>query len=144
MAGIDGFGTALARSDMASSPTFTEIANVTSISGPGISRETIDVTAHDSPDGWREFLGGLKDGGEVSFDLNWDVEEPTHEALVSDLEDSVPRDYKLVFPNDIAEWAFKAILTGFEASFPTDDKITASVTYKISGKPVLTVGSSSS
>jgi hypothetical protein len=63
---------------MGSSPTFTEIANVTSISGPSISRNVYDVTAHDSTDSYMEFIGGLKDGGELSFDLNWDPGDQTH------------------------------------------------------------------
>ena len=139
MAGLDAFGASLERSDMESVPTFTEVANVTSISGPSISRNVYDVTAHDSVDAYMEFIGGLKDGGELSFDLNWDPGDQTHEGLFSDLDDLVPRDYKLVLPNDIAEFAFEAILTAFEVGLPVDDKLTAAVTYKITGAPTLTV-----
>lgn len=139
MAGLDGFGAVLSRSDMASSATYTAIANVTSINGPGISRNVYDVTAHDSTDSYMEFIGGLKDGGEISFDLNWDPTESTNADLFSDLDDTVPRDYRLELPGDIAEFDFAAILTSFEPSLPVDDKITASVTYKITGKPTLTV-----
>lgn len=141
MAGLDGFGAALERSDMASTPTFTEVANVTNLSGPGLSRNTIDVTAHDSPDAYMEFLGGLKDGGEVGMDINWDPGDTTHANLIADFEDTEPRDYQLVIPvlSGSAEWAFSAIMTGFDPSYPTDDKIEASVTFKITGKPVLTV-----
>lgn len=139
MAGLDGFGAVLSRSDMASSPTFTEVANVTSISGPSISRNTYDVTSHDQADSYMEFIGGLKDGGEVSFDLNWDPTDATHASLFSDLDDTVPRDYTLALPADIAEFAFEGILTEFSPSLPVDDKLTASVTYKINGKPTLTV-----
>lgn len=142
MAGLDAFGCALERSDMDSTPTFTEIASVTSISGPSISRNTYDVTAHDSPDAYMEFIGGLKDGGEISFDLNWDPTDSTHFDLASDLDDPLPRDYKLVLPQGIAEWNFAAILTGFSGSQPVDDKLTAAVTYKITGKPTLDIGSS--
>lgn len=139
MAGIDAFSTTLERSDMGSVPVFAEVANVTSITGPGVSRNTIDMTAHDSPDGWMEFLGGLKDGGEVSMEVNWDPTESTHADLYSDINDTAPRDYKVVLPGDIAEWAFSGILTGFEPSYPTDDKVAASVTFKVTGQPTLTV-----
>lgn len=139
MAGLDGFGASLLRSDMASSPTFTELANVTSISGPSISRNVYDVTAHDSADSYMEFIGGLKDGGELTFELNWDPTDSTHADLFSDLDDLVARDYQLDLPQDIATFAFSGFLTGFEAGLPVDDKLTASVTYKITGKPTLTV-----
>lgn len=139
MAGLDGFGASLLRSDMASSPTFTELANVTSISGPSISRNVYDVTAHDSADSYMEFIGGLKDGGELTFELNWDPTDSTHADLFSDLDDLVARDYQLDLPQDIATFEFAGFLTGFEAGLPVDDKLTASVTYKITGKPTLTV-----
>lgn len=140
MAGIDGFGAQLKRGDGAT-PTevFTAIADPTNISGPGLSRETIDVTSHGSPDGWMQFLGGLKDGGEVSVDVNYDP--GNHDALVADFDDSAPRHYQIVFPDDQATtWSFGAILTGFEPEAPYDDKLAASLTFKVSGKPTIAPG----
>ncbi|MEW2383381.1 phage tail tube protein [Micromonospora sp. NPDC047707] len=136
MAGIDGFGTQFQRGDGADPEVFTAIGNCTNISGPGLSRETLDVTAHDSPDAWMEFVGSLKDGGEVSLDVNYDPDK--HDALVADLDDDEPRNYRLVFPTTAAaQWAFGAVMTGFEPSAPYDDKLTATLTFKVSGKPVL-------
>lgn len=134
MAGIDAFGTQLLRGDGGTPEIFTAIANVTSISGPGLSRETIDVTAHDSSDGWMEFVGGLKDAGEVSADINYDPSK--HDTLVADFDDDEPRNYQLVFP-DSTTWSIQAILTGFEPEAPYDDKLAASLTFKVTGKPTL-------
>lgn len=137
MAGIDGFGTALQRGDGATpTETFTTIANLTSIEGPGIERETIDVTAHDSEGGWMEFVGGLKDGGEVEVEVNYDPSQ--HDTLVADFDDEDPTNYRLVFPDDIATtWSFSAILTEFSPEAPYDDKLVASMTFKVTGKPTL-------
>jgi len=139
VAGIDAFGVALQRSDMdPDAPTFTAIANVTSVQGPEIERETYDVTSHDSADGWREFVGGLKDGGEVTLEVNYD---PTkHDDLIADFEDTDPRDYKLVAPGGRGTWEFKAFLTGFSAEAPVDDKMSAELTLKVTGKPTITPG----
>lgn len=136
MTGMDGFGTALARGNGAA-PTevFTNIAGVTNISGPGITRETFETTGHDSPGGYREFVGGLKDAGEVSLDVNY--QPSVHDVFVEDLDDENPRNYNLVFP-DGTEWAFPAIMTNFEVSAPFDDKLTATVTFKVTGKPEIT------
>ncbi|WP_060877797.1 phage tail tube protein [Streptomyces scabiei] len=139
MAGLDAFGTQLQRGDGATPEVFTPIANVTDITPPGIERETYDVTAHDSEDAWREFIGGLKDGGEVELDLNYDPRE--HDSLLADFADAVPRSYKVVWPGTLGNWAFKAIITNFEPEAPHDDKLAASVTYKVSGKPTITTGS---
>jgi len=139
MAGLDGFGAQLKRGDGAGPEVFTAIADPTSISGPGLSRETIDVTSHGSVDGWMEFLGGLKDGGEVSIDVNYDP--ANHDFLVDDFEDAAPRNYQIVFPDpDETTWSFGAILTGFEPEAPYDDKLAASLTFKVSGKPTIAAG----
>lgn len=138
MAGLDAFGIAFQRSDMAATPVFTAIASVTNVSGPEMERETYDVTAHDSVDGWREFIGGLKDGGEVSLELNYDPR--VHDVLVDDFEDAEPRDYKIVFPGGLGTWEIKALLTGFSQEAPVDDKLSAELTFKVSGKPTITPG----
>jgi predicted secreted protein len=140
MAGMDGFGVQLLRGDGVS-PTeaFTKIADVTSLNPPGISRETIDVTSHDSPDAWMEFLGSLKDPGEVSADINYQPSK--HDLLIEDFEDAKPRNYKIVFPDEAqTTWTFGALLTGFEPEVPTDDKASASLTWKVTGKPTLGAG----
>ncbi|MFH8369198.1 phage tail tube protein [Streptomyces sp. NPDC018031] len=139
MAGLDAFGTQLQRSDMAGSPTFTAIANVTSITPPALARETLDMTTHGSPDQYREYIGGIKDGGEVSIDINYDPR--LHDPLVADLDDDEPRDYRVVWPGTLGSWEFSAVMTGFEPDAPHDDKLSASVTFQVSGKPVLTPGS---
>lgn len=138
MAGHDAFGTKLQRGDGADPEVFTDIANVTDITPPGIERETYDVTAHDSPEAWREFIGGLKDGGEVEIEVNHDPAK--HAPLLADFDDTEPRNYKIVFPNGLGEWAYAAVMNGFESEAPHDDKLSGTVTFKVSGKPVLTPG----
>jgi predicted secreted protein len=136
MPGIDGFGAQLQRGDGGAPEVFTPIANVTNVGGPGLSRNTIDVTSHDSPDAWMEFVGGLKDGGEVSLDVNYDPAK--HDELVADFDDEDPRSYRVVFPTEPpATWGIRAVMTGFEPSAPHDDKLAASLNFKVSGKPTL-------
>jgi predicted secreted protein len=140
MAGRDGFGTLFQRGNGAT-PTevFTTIANVTNISGPSRSRETIDVTAHDSPEQWMEFIGGLKDGGEVSLDINYDPGQLTHD-LDDDFDDSLPRNYKIVIlpgTEDEHTWSISGVMTALEDEFPYDDKMARTMTIKVSGKPQL-------
>ncbi|MER6603910.1 phage tail tube protein [Streptomyces parvus] len=140
MAGIDAFGTQFLR-DSTGSGTFVSIANVTDISGPSRSREAIEVTAHDSPDSYREFIKGLKDGGEVEITLNYDPGAATHAALDADFEEDDLRSYQLLLlPGEADEhtWEFSALITDLEDAYPTEDKMERTATFKISGKPVLT------
>lgn len=137
MAGLDAYGTTLARGDRAT-PTelFTAIANVVGIGPPTVSRDTYDVSAHDG-DGWREFVGSaLKDGGEVSIDLNYDP--AVHSTLVADLDETTPRNHQITFP-DGTIWLVGLLMTEFEqGDAPIDGKLEASVTYKVSGEPTIT------
>lgn len=138
MAGVDARGTTLSRGqgDIDPGPeTFDPIANITSLTPSGITRDILDVTAHDSPNGYREFLGGLKDPGEISFDVNYDPSE--HDTLVEDFEVLDPINYEISFP-DGTVWAMPATITGFEPDAPFDDKLTASITLKVTGKPTIT------
>lgn len=140
MAGRDAFGTQFQRGDGATpSETFTSIANVTSIGGPERTRETIDVTSHDSPDQWMEFVGGLKDGGEISLELNYDPTESTHD-LDDDFDDVLPRNYRIVIlpgTDDEYTWTISGILTQLGDEFPYDDKMSRNMTCKVTGKPTL-------
>lgn len=141
MSGVNAFGTQFQRGNGAT-PTevFTTIAKVTSISGPARKRETIDVTTHDSPDGWMEFIGSLKDGGEIGLEINYDPTDTTHD-LDDDFDDVDPRNYRIVLLPDTADemtWAFAGILTELSDEFPYDDKMSRSMTVKVTGKPVLT------
>jgi predicted secreted protein len=121
---------------MGTVPVFTPIANITSFKGPGIKRGTDDVTAHDSPNRYRQFIGTLVDAGEITIDINYDP--AVHNALVSDFEDIVARDYRLIYPLASSQWQIKAFLVEFENTAPTDGKMTATSKFKITGKPVVT------
>jgi len=135
MAGIDGFGTELRRGDGEEPEVFTAVGNVGSFSGPNIERGTYDVTAHDGPNHYREFIGGLVDGGEVSAEVHYDPDK--HDSFVEDFDSTDAITYQMESP--VGElWEFQAILTGFEREMPVDGQMAATLTWKVTGKPELT------
>jgi predicted secreted protein len=140
MSGRDGFGTQFRRATTLSpGNVFETVANVTNVGGPARTRETIDVTAHDSPDQWMEFIGGLKDGGEISLDINYDPAELTHD-LDDDFDDASARNYQIVILPDTEDeytWTISGVMTGLEDEFPYDDKMARTMTIKVTGKPTL-------
>lgn len=116
------------------------IAELTSIGGVEISADTIDTTTLDS-DGWRTFIGGLKDAGEVSISgfLNPAVGKG-QDTLVADLDAGTVDAYVIQFPTTLkAKWTFDAIVTGFSTGAELEDGITFDATLKVSGKPELVV-----
>lgn len=140
MAGKDAFGSQFLR-ETAVVDTFEVVANVTDISGPSRSREAIEVTAHDSPDKYREFIKGLKDGGEVEITLNYDPAAATHTSLDADFEEDDLRSYQVIMlpgESDEHTWEFSGLITDLGDAYPTEGKMERTATFKISGKPVLT------
>lgn len=134
MAGYDGFGVVFNREVTPGGGTYTAIANVTSLTGPAIEREQIEVTAHDSEEQWEEFVFGIKRSGEVEIEVNYDP--AIHDTLLEDFSSSTPRSYQVVWPDtDGTTWEFSAGLIGFEVEAPFDDKLAATLTFKVSGKP---------
>lgn len=117
------------------------IGGLTSIGGIEITADTIDVTTLDSDGGYKEFIGGFKDGGEVPIEGFFDSENEGQLAMQTSLDDGLAEDYKITFPTKpAAEWAFKAVVTGFKVGdADVDGNITFGATLKISGKPELTV-----
>lgn len=135
MAGFSAFGTQFQRGDGADPEVFETIAEATNISGPELDRDTIETTSHDSPNRFREWVGGLVDGGEVTFEVNWDPS--LHVTLVDDFQDPLPRNYQILLPDPPGgTWEFSGFITGMSHEYPHDDKMSAEFTFKISGQPV--------
>ena len=136
--GVAAYGTLLLRGDGNTPEVFTEIAEVTNISGPSIAADPLEMTSHDSA-GNREFIGGLFDGGEITLELNFIPTDETHNiatGVLYDLQNRIAYNYQLQFSDDpIAPtvYEFVAFPVGFEPGAPVDGKLSASVTFKVTG-----------
>lgn len=132
-----GYGTLFASGNGASPEVFTTLGEVTNITPPGWSRDTVDATHEQSPDAHREFIAGLADAGEMSLDINYvpgGAASSSLEAEKSLTGPSAAINRRLTFP-DGSYMTFVGILTGFEPDSPIDDKMAATITFKVSGKP---------
>lgn len=119
--------------------TLAPIAQISNLSGPGLSVDTEDVTTHDSTGAWEEHVATILRTGELTLDIVYDPNEGTHDAstgLLSMLEARLPVGFEMVFP-DTTAWAFAAVVTGFEPSAPHDGALTATVKLKLTGAPIL-------
>jgi predicted secreted protein len=114
---------------------FTNIPYATAITMPGIVFDTVDVTTNSSPNGFREFIPGLADGGEVTFTLNYHDDETTHQELweAQQAREVVP--FQVAMPqfdtNNLFD--FSGFVTGLPISSPIDAQVTQDVTIKITG-----------
>lgn len=116
--------------------TYADIAQVVSIGGPTLTRETIDSTHQASTGRWREFIAGLQDAGEITVELLFDPDNTGHIDLRSDLAVDALHKYRISFPDATPTTVtVDALVTRFEPRAPLDEKLTATVTLKISGAP---------
>lgn len=139
---VSAFGTLVKIGDGAT-PTegFTTIAELRKVSGPKLKLETIDVTVHNTAEPWRQFIGGLLDGGEVTLDLNFIPTDGTHNysaGLLSDMVNRVQRNFQIEFPDSgNTTWTFTALVTAFDMNSEPSSVLQATVTLKLSGSPTL-------
>lgn len=114
---------------------FTVVPWCQSISGPDETFDTVDVTTHSSPSRYREYIPGLKDGGEVTVTLNWDASDPAHQALQAANNAAELTAFQLFWPDYIEDNLsdFNGYVTGLTRSSPTDAQITRDLTIKITG-----------
>lgn len=109
------------------------VAEVTSIQPPGWTRDAVDATHLQSPDGYKEFIAGMKEGGECTIGLNF--VPSAVDALQAALEAGKGR-YRITFPSGVT-LTFTGICTAYEPGEITNDKMTATAKFKPTGKPVL-------
>lgn len=117
------------------STVYTLIAEIRSISGPSENAASIDVTSLDSTA--KEFIGGLTDGGEVSFEMNFVGSNAQQQGLRADLDSRAKRDFQLTL-NDFGSsqatiCTFTGVVTAFSMKFGVDNQVSASCTIKMSG-----------
>lgn len=134
-----GYGATFAVEDDDASPSnYVVLAEVYDINPPDQKIDQIDATHSQSPNRYREFIQGLVDPGETSFDMNF-VPGSAADLRIQALRDGLARSCQITFPNG-ATWTFSGVLTGYQPKVPTADKMTATVTFKVSGSIVAAAG----
>lgn len=116
----------------------TTVGKLTSIGGVEVSADTIDTTTLDTVDGYRTYIPGMIDGGEVSAEGYLDG-IGTNEATLSGLVGGEAKTCEIAFPKG-AKWAFSGIVTGFSTNADLEDLVGFSLAIKVSGKPTFTAG----
>ncbi len=136
---IAGVGTLFRRWD---GSNWVNVAEINSITGPGMSRDTIDVTSLDSTGGYREFIAGFRNAGTVALAMNFT--RATYELMKDDFESNTLQNYEIVFPDlENTTIEFEGLVTEVPLTIPADDKVTANTTIQISGAVAINSGASS-
>lgn len=112
---------------------WADVAEVFNITPGEATTDRIDATHMQSPGRRREYISGLIDSGEASFELNWLPSSPTDVLLRGLMTAGSVANHRITFPNGVTV-EFEAAVTGFSKAIPIDDRMTATITVAVSGE----------
>jgi predicted secreted protein len=139
---ISGVGAEFRRWNI-STEIWEAIAEINSITGPGMSRDTIDTTALDTVGGYRTFIAGFRNPGTLTLAMNFT--RNTYELMLADYEAEAAVNYEILLPDgEGTSLTFEGLVTELPLTIPPDDKITVDVTIQITGPVAMESGSATS
>lgn len=127
---IDTTGKTITAAGSATPVSFTNIVNVRSFSGFDGAASEIDVTNLSSVA--KEFVLGLVDSGQFTFEIDYDSDNSGHVALRAKQVSGVLSNFKMTLP-DATVITFNAYVKKFSLAGGVDAVIRSSVDLRISG-----------
>ena len=111
--------------------TWTALVGIRDVQLPTAEIEEIDIT-HMGSNGVREYTSGLRDNGEVTYELLFDEASATHTLLQSIADSRETVQLRITFGTLVK--TFVAFVKTYEITLAYDDANTSSVTFRISAE----------
>jgi len=129
-----GYGITYEIWDAAAEPAaFVPVAEVFNVTPGEATADRIDATHYGSPGRRREYISGLIDSGEASFELNWIPGNDTDVMLRDLFASGATVEHRITFPN-LVTVTYEASIIGYSKTPPIDDRMTAMITVSVSGE----------
>lgn len=131
-------GTLLKVGDGASGEAFTTVPEVYRLRGPSTRFDILDVSSHDTPDLYREFIPGMADGDVIAAELHWRPSNAVHVAIRTAADAGTRRNVRIVFPDTSLNTVNMAtfINQGIAPEANVAEVLKSSVQFKVTGAPV--------
>lgn len=100
----------------------------------GITADTLEVTNHSSPNGFKEYIASLKDHDEVQFEINYEHDSPTQDettGIRSKIGQTV--NFRFEEPDNPNGYQKACIITKVGKTFPVENVMKLPVTLKPTG-----------
>lgn len=123
--------------NVAATTATVTLGGVTGFALPPWSRDSVEITAHDSPGYTKEFIPGLNENGEATWELNWLPGNATDEVLEALKGEREARLFTMDFPMNVVagkiqQCSFRAFLT---AKSPTVEDAAGAMKCSITLRP---------
>lgn len=115
--------------------TYTAIEEVFEVTGLGQTNDLVDVTSFDSPEGTKEYIGGLADGQEITINCNYLPAGTQQAAMITAVETKVNRHFRVSYVgvSPAKTFTFDVAPLSWVVGPSVENKNTLSFTVKISG-----------
>jgi len=115
----------------------TAVGNIISIGGPELARDALDVSTMESTSKYREFIPGMLDSGEITVEVNYDGTAAGTGNFLSAQMTQTAQTVLITLPaqgaGGTSSWSVSGFMTGLGHAIPFDDKVTQSITFKLTG-----------
>jgi predicted secreted protein len=130
-----GIGAEFWLDNNAGTPVLTQLGEILSISTPNPQVAEVEATHFGSPNRRREYISGLIEDGEGSFEMNYVPGSVTDVNIRGALASGLTKGYKIVIPDGAGTWEIEGecIVRGYERNIPIDDRMTATLTVRFTG-----------
>lgn len=117
------------------SNVLTQLGEILVVTPPNPQIADVEATHMLSPNRRREYIAGLIEDGEGTFEMNLVPGSTTDTLIQAALTDGVARDYRIVLPDGAFGWKIEGtcIVKGYERTAPIDDRMTATLTVRFTG-----------
>lgn len=131
-----GYLTLLKMGNGLSPQTYTTIAEVKSINGFGFTKDELEATHMESPNGYKEFVGGMKQGETMTVVCNMTIENAGLTKSTWEAGDNV--DFELNLPSTLPDYDFTLTplgwhILGLQPNAILEIEMTGRITAAIGG-----------
>jgi predicted secreted protein len=109
-----------------------EIGGLKTVDLPEVEVTDVDLTTHGSAGSYREYQGGLKDGGAVTIGGAYDIEDAGQGFMRTPANVGGTYAMAVVF-SDGSNATFQAVLKGYGVTNPLDENVEFSASFKMTG-----------
>jgi len=127
-----GYGTVFSLESAPGSGSFVRIAEIDDLTPPNEKADVLDATNFDSPDGYKEFIAGMVDPGDLKAAMNFLPGSASETLILAARASRVSYAAKIVFPAG-QTWIFQLLVLEYAPAAPADKKMTCTVSGKVSG-----------
>lgn len=118
---------------------FVVLAEVYEVTPPEVSVDQVEVTHFKSPGRSREYIAALSDNGTASASMNYVPNSATDQLIETLLTSGDTAEMQITYPNGVTV-TFDAFVASYSKAIPVADRMTADVSFKVTGDVVMAAG----